>query len=223
MIFVISGKFSEWHANLELKVQDFLPHSFNTARTGAMIMAALLLGSMWIAWRIACTSRFKMSSRLYWAAFIPFLLAMLVTIVSALMNISPLTSLVWIKVSVFVCTLFLIVGSIFSLNEWIMEYRYLRTRKLDLKYRGFRWWALIAWASGSAISLTLEYVMRHWQLTSSNYVAYQRLSTVYAILTLPLIVSFIPGAIVTLLFFRRVHRKYGEAILSKAPRHPLST
>lgn len=223
MIFVISGKFSEWHANLELKVQDFLPHSFNTARTGAMIMAALLLGFMWIAWRIACTSRFKMSSRLYWAAFIPFLLAMLVTIASALMNISPLTSLIWIKVSVFVCTLFLIVGSIFSLNEWIMEYRYLRTQKLDLKYRGFRWWALIAWASGSAISLTLGYVMRHWQLTSSNYVAYQRLSTVYAILTLPLIVSFIPGAIVTLLFFRRVHRKYSEAILSKAPRHPLST
>lgn len=46
MIFVISGKFSEWHANLELKIQDFLPHNFNTARTGAMIVAALLLGSM---------------------------------------------------------------------------------------------------------------------------------------------------------------------------------
>lgn len=164
-----------------------------------------------------------MSSRLYWAAFIPFLLAMLATIVSAFMNVSSLTSLIWIKVSVFAFTLLLTAGSLFSLNEWIMEYRYLRTRKLEVKYYGFRWWALIAWTSGSAISLTLEYIMRNWQPTSSNYVAYQHLSTTYTILTLPLIVSFIPGVIVTLLFFRRVHRKYSEALLSKAPRHPLST
>ncbi|MDR0176771.1 hypothetical protein [Actinomyces oris] len=223
MIFVISGKFSEWHANLELKVQDSLPQNFNTAQTGAMIMAALLFASMWTAWRIARTSRYKMSSRLYYAAFIPILLVMLVTIASALMNISPMTSLIWIKAGVFACALFLAAGSLFSLNEWIMRYRYLRTRKLEVKYRGFRWWALIAWASGSAISLTLEYIMRNWQPTSSNYVVYQQLTTVYTILTLSLMLSFIPGAIVTLLFFRRVHRKYSEVLLSKAPRHPLST
>ena len=223
MIFAISGKSSEWQANLELKVQDYLPHNFNTARIVAMIMAALLFTSMWKAWRIARTGRFKTSSRLYYASFIPFSLAMLATIASALMNVPPLASLILTKVSVFAFTLLFAAGSYFSLKEWITGYRYLRTQKLEVKYCGFRWWALIAWTSGSTISLTLEYIMRNWQPTSSNYVAYQHLSTAYTILTVPLIVSFIPGAIVTLLFFRRVHRRYSEALLSKAPRHPLST
>lgn len=223
MTLSISGKLPEWQGTLGRGIQASLLRNFKLELLAALLIICTLLPLMWRALRFIFSIQLRMSGRIYCAAFIMFALSIQVAVFSSSLKLPPTTALFLVKVSLRICIVALAVGSLVHLTEWIREYQYLRTQEVKVKNFGFRWWALIAWASGSAISLTLEYVMRHWQPTLSNYVAYQQLSTVYAILTLLLMVSFIPGAIVTVLFFRRVHRKYGEAILSKAPRHPLST
>ena len=223
MTLSISGKLPEWQSTLGRNTQASLLHNFNSELLVALSIVAVLLLLMQRALRLIFSIQVKMSGRIYCAAFILFAFSIQVAVVSSFLKVPPTTTLVLVKVSLRICIVLLAAGSLVHLTEWIREYRYLRTQEVKVNNLGFRWWALIAWASGSAISLLLECIMRNWRPTSSNYVAYQQLSTAHAILTLTLVLSFMPGAIVTLLFFRRVHRKYSEALLSKAPRHPLST
>jgi len=222
IIFVISGEFSEICSTINLKIQIYLTHNLNTAQLGTTLMAILFLVAMWNALKHAGMRELNASSRLYYLAAIPFVFTLLLTMASAFLPASPSTSLFWIKVSALTCVIILTVGALLHLKEWVLEYRYLLTHKLKVKNFGFRWWALAAWIVGSVAAAELENILAISELAAYNYSIFRCVLVIYVALTLILALSFIPGLIITGLFFRRVHKAYNDVTYSQASKHPLS-
>ena len=104
----------------------------------------------------------------------------------------------------------------------MLEDRYLLTHKLKVKNFGFRWWALAAWAVGAATTVELENILANPELAAYDYSIFRGVLTIHIALTLILTLSFIPGLVITMLFFRRVHKVYNGVTYSQASKHPLS-
>lgn len=222
IFFSISGKLSELYISLNSGFQSYLPRGFDAALIGAAFMTAILFAAMWNALKYARMRELNASSRLYYLAAIPFVFTLLFTITSALLSASPSISLFWIKVSALTCVITLTAGALVHLKEWVLEYRYLLTHKLKVKNFGFRWWALAAWVVGAATTVELENILANPELAAYDYSIFRGVLTIHISLTLILTLSFIPGLVITILFFRRVHKVYNGITYSQASKHPLS-
>lgn len=165
----------------------------------------------------------SLSDRLWIVAATPLVLLMLVLIVLFTIDV-PTTGLAWMFSST--AWILLILGGIASLTagcEWIQKYRALRYLGHRVPRKGFRWWALIAWASiAGALSAMLPPLMTA-DLRATTPALVVPLATLLGALAVIWSLSFLPGAIITVLYVRRVAKAYEVLRFSLAPMHPLLT
>ena len=220
----VSGKFSTWSAAFGSRATRYLSQNINEAKLGALFMIA---AELYVAWNILKKVRMKelrLGDRVFSAACLSLLLIMIEMTVDILINIPQALQSFLFNASVFLMFCTLILWAIVRIWERILEYRTIVANRLIVRRFGFRWWGIAVWLSCAAVQYALEYMsMRSSLLSHLGDSQTQTVIFFSNTLSLLLIISLLPGIIITIAYFRRIHKIYKDFLFSQAPKHPLST
>lgn len=216
-----SGLLGQWQRGAALWVQEIEITDDAARWVGGAALAAFIVYLLRNCYRWVRMPGLNLSDRLWTVTGAPLLLLMLVLIVLFTIDV-PTTGLAWLFTST--AWILLILGGLASVTatfEWIQKYRALRDVGHQVPRKGFRWWALIAWAT---IATTLAVV---WPLLMTADLGAAMPALVVPLALLLDVVAavwslaFFPGAIITVLYVRRVAKAYDVVRFSLAPTHPL--
>lgn len=216
-----SGLLTHWQRGAALWVQEIEITDDAARWAGGAMLAAFIFYLLRNCYRWVRMPGLSISDRLWIVTGTPLVLLMLVLAVLFAIDV-PTTGLAWLFATT--AWILLILGGVASAAagfEWIQKYRVLRDLGHRVPRKGFRWWALIAWAT-SALVLTVAWP----HLTAAGL----RTATPALVVPLSLLLdvaaavwslAFLPGAIITVSYVRRVAKEYDTVRFSLAPTHPL--
>lgn len=227
LIFIylsISGKFSTWSAAFGSRATTYLSQNIDEAKLGALFMIAAELYAAWNILKKVRMKELRLGDRVYSAACLSLLLVMIEMTVDILINIPQALQSFLFNTSVFMMFCTLILWAIVGIWERILEYRTIVANGRIVKRFGFRWWGVTVWLSCAAIQYALEYIsMRSSLLSHLGNSQTQTVIFFSNTLSLLLTISFLPGIIITIFYFHRIHKTYKDLLFSQTPKHPLST
>jgi hypothetical protein len=216
-----SGLLAQWQRGAALWVQEIEITDDAARWVGGAAFAAFIVYFLRNCYRWVRMPGLSLGDRLRIVAAAPLVLLMLVLIVLSTIGV-PTTGLAWLFTST--AWIFLILGGIASLTasfEWIQKYRALRDLGHRVPRKGFRWWALIAWAA-IAVALTVMWpLLMTTDLRAATPALVVPLAALLDVAAAVWALAFFPGAIITVLYVRRVAKAYDVMRFSLAPTHPL--
>lgn len=216
-----SGLLAQWQRGAaawvqEIEITDDVARWVGGAAFAAFIVYLLRTCYLWVR-----MPGLSLSDRLWIVAGVPLVLLMLVLIGLFTIGIS-MTGLAWLFIST--AWIMLILGGIASLAasfEWIQKYRALRDLGHRAPRKGFRWWVLVTWVA-IAVTLTVMWpLLLTAELRAAAPALVGPLGALFDVVAAVWSLAFFPGAVITVLYIRRVAKAYDVMRFSLAPTHPL--
>jgi len=214
---ISSGLFVRWASILCGYLQELLQHTTISIWAGEFLILGFLAYLLRNAWTWISNPRITYSSRLSSLSGAILILSCMVASVCAL-GVSTYTTSVIIKTSMWILLGVSALTIIAWLVEWTRKYRDLRKSAVMIHQKGFRLWALIAWAALVLVLSALTPIFDHFPETST--IIWKICVITYEILTFIVIVTSIPGFVITAFYIKRVSRLHRDWEFMLALPHP---
>ncbi|PPI53164.1 hypothetical protein [Rathayibacter toxicus] len=217
----LSGLLTQWQRNLAAWTQKIEMTDDAARWLGGAMVAATIIYLAWNGYQWVRRPGIWLSDRLWIIAASQPLLVMLVVVILFAADLPP-SDFGWLSTSA-ACAM-IILGCIATGTagfEWIQKYRALRKLGRRVPRKGFRWWALITWVTlAFALGVTPPPLMTV-DLRAMDPTLVIPLTVLLNVAAIVWMLAFFPGAIVTVLYVRRVSKAYETFRFSLAPEHPL--